>query len=74
MLLDNSKSLYSESVIIEIKQDELLGEYITINIHNPHNRDSIIIKIIDENQFTIGELVITEGMKVFYNHKKRGIN
>jgi len=73
MLLSNSKRLYSESAIIEIKQDELLGEYITINIHSPHNRDSIVIKIIDEDQFTIGELVITESMKVFYNHKKRCI-
>lgn len=68
---NKAKGLSSKILMIEVKKDELLGDYIVIN-KNDHDRDSILIKIIDEDSYTLGELVITDRMKVFYNHKKRG--
>lgn len=69
--VNKDKSLSSKVLMIEVKKDELLGDYIVIN-KNDHDRDSILIKIIDDDSYTLGELVITDRMKVFYNHKKRG--
>lgn len=57
--------------MIEIKNDELLGEYINIKKNGLDNRDSILIRVVSEDGYVLGELVITDKMRVFYNHKKR---
>lgn len=69
---NNSNSLTNKISMIEVKKDELLGDYIMIKKDSEQVRESIMIKIIDDESYTLGELVITEKMRVFYNHKKRG--
>jgi len=69
---NRKKSLDTKIMMIEVKKDDLLGDYIVINKNDQHDRDSVMIKIIDDDTYTLGELVITDRMKVFYNHKKRG--
>ena len=72
MLKQGQDDLSNDIMMIKVNKDELIGDYITIKRHDHHNRDSIIIKIVEGEQYTLGELVITEKMRVFYNHKKRG--
>lgn len=69
--LKNNKNLNAEVMKIEVKNDELLGEYIVIGKNPGNDRDSILVKITNGDEYILGELVITERMKVFYNHKKR---
>jgi len=59
--------------MIKIKNDELIGSYITINKDSDNDRHTVMIKILGEDSYVLGELVITDKMKVFYNHKKRGV-
>ena len=70
--VEKTDSLTNKILMIEVKKDELLGDYIAIRKDAEQIRESIMIKIIDDDSYTLGELVITEKMRVFYNHKKRG--
>lgn len=67
----NTNELNAQVMKIEVKNDELLGDYIVIGKKPGNDRDSILIKITSEDEDIIGELVITDRLKVFYNHKKR---
>jgi len=59
--------------MIKIKNDELIGAYITIDKNPDDDRHCIVIKIVGKDSYALGELVITDKMRVFYNHKKRGV-
>jgi hypothetical protein len=67
----SEKELGARVLKIEVKADELIGDYILIGKDEANDRDSILIKITGEEEYILGELVITDKMKVFYNHKKR---
>jgi len=58
-------------IMIDIDNDELIGKYITIKRNGNAERETILVKVMDGDSYTLGELVITDNMKVFYNHKKR---
>lgn len=64
-------SLSNQMIMIDIDNDELIGKYITIKRNGNAERETILVKVMDGDSYTLGELVITDNMKVFYNHKKR---
>ena len=70
---DSQEPLHAEAVRIEVHHDELFGKCITIFRASGTERDSIVIKVVDGSNYTLGELVITDKMKVFYNHRRRFI-
>jgi len=72
MMDKNKGKLINKIVKIQVDSDELMGDYITIKKNGNPDRDSIMIKVVGDEGYTLGELVITDKMKVFYNHKKRG--
>ena len=63
--------LEAKVVKVEVKSDELIGDYIVIGKQPGNDRDSILVKVTNGDEYILGELVITDRMKVFYNHKKR---
>ena len=67
----NPEKVTSEIIKIEVKKDDLLGDYIHIDKNVFSEREGVMIKIKDKENYVIGELIITDRMRVFYNHKKR---
>ena len=58
---------------INIKKSAL-GDFIEITREDFEigERDSLPIRIIEGNEFVLGELSITTNLKIFYRHTKRG--
>ena len=69
--MNSRNSLSNEDMVIRIDDNEIVGKTIVIAKNIGSERDSIIIRVSDGEQYSMGELVITDKMHVFYNHKKR---
>ena len=67
----NTNKISARVMKIEVKSDELIGDYIVIGKQPGNDRDSILVKVTNGDEYILGELVITDRMKVFYNHRKR---